>query len=213
MGIKGFVLSAVAAAMMFSTGCAKQTRLFNGRDFTGWKMHVDDPSVDVNTVWTVKDGVIHCAGKPNGYIRTTSEYSDYKLHVEWRWPEEPTNSGVLLHASGKDQVWPRCIEAQLNTTVPETSSSSVTRHHRKRRTHTERRKMFVSFAKKFESTERNPASGTAMTSTARMTRSCFTSTAAFRTPAARPPETSGWILPPERRLTDQFHNIYLERLK
>ena len=113
MGIKGFVLSAVAAAMMFSTGCAKQTRLFNGRDFTGWKMHVDDPSVDVNTVWTVKDGVIHCAGKPNGYIRTTSEYSDYKLHVEWRWPEEPSNSGVLLHASGKDQVWPRCIEAQL----------------------------------------------------------------------------------------------------
>ena len=46
-------------------------------------------------------------------MRTTGKYADYKLHLEWRWPGQPTNSGVLLHASGTDQVWPQCIECQL----------------------------------------------------------------------------------------------------
>ncbi len=39
-------------------------------------------------------------------------YSNYKLHVEWRWVTKPTNSGVLLHAEG-DEFWPNCVEAQL----------------------------------------------------------------------------------------------------
>jgi hypothetical protein len=69
--------------------------------------------VDVKTVWSVKDGVIHCTGVPNGYMRTEKDYADYKLHVEWRWAAEPSNSGVLLHMTGPDKVWPRCIEAQL----------------------------------------------------------------------------------------------------
>ncbi len=98
---------------LMCTGCAQRTQLFNGKDFTGWALHVDEEGVDVKDVWSVKDGVVHCKGKPNGYMRTTAKYSNYKLHVEWRWVEEPTNSGVLLHASGEDKVWPRCIEAQL----------------------------------------------------------------------------------------------------
>lgn len=87
--------------------------LFNGRDFTGWKLHVDEEGVDVADVWSVKNGVVNCKGVPNGYMRTESKYKNYVLHVEWRWAGEPTNSGVLLHSSGKDKVWPRTIEAQL----------------------------------------------------------------------------------------------------
>ena len=52
-------------------------------------------------------------GKPAGYIRTVESYTDYKLHLEWRWPQKPGNSGVLLHRAGIDRVWPRCVEAQL----------------------------------------------------------------------------------------------------
>ena len=96
-----------------ATDSGDKTMLFNGRDLAGWKMFVPDRGVDVNTIWSVKDGVIRCKGKPNGYIRTKKNYSNYKLHVEWRWAAKPTNSGVLLHASGPDAVWPRCIEAQL----------------------------------------------------------------------------------------------------
>jgi hypothetical protein len=38
------------------------------------------------------------------------------LHVEWRWPKDAkvnANSGVLLHVTGPDAIWPLCFECQL----------------------------------------------------------------------------------------------------
>lgn len=93
--------------------------LFNGKDLDGWVRFTpnDKPDADkkwtVEKVWSVRDGVIHCEGKPNGYIRTTDSYANYKLHLEWRWLDKPTNSGVLLHRAGIDRTWPTCVEAQL----------------------------------------------------------------------------------------------------
>lgn len=84
--------------------------LFNGRDFSGWKLFLPGDA-DVNKTWSVQDGVIRCAGKPAGYMRTERNYRDYKLTVEWRFLK-PGNTGVLLHMSGPDKVWPRSIEAQ-----------------------------------------------------------------------------------------------------
>lgn len=91
----------------------KKVTLWNGEDFTGWTRFVPDTAVDVDDVWRVRNGVMYCTGKPNGYIRTEKKYQNYHLHVEWRWPEEPTNSGVLLHGGEPDQLWPQCIECQL----------------------------------------------------------------------------------------------------
>jgi len=91
----------------------KKIELWNGKDFSGWKLFLRDPNVDVKTVWSVKDGVIRCEGKPVGYMRTEADYAEYKLHVEWRWPEGAGNSGVLLHMSEPDRVWPKSIECQL----------------------------------------------------------------------------------------------------
>jgi len=91
----------------------EKTMLFNGKDFTGWKLFIPDKNIDVHDIWTVRDDVVRCKGKPNGYIRTQAVYKNYHLHLEWRWPSEPTNSGVLLHASRPDKTWPRCIECQL----------------------------------------------------------------------------------------------------
>ncbi|MBC8218556.1 MAG: DUF1080 domain-containing protein [Planctomycetes bacterium] len=97
----------------------KKTVLFNGKDLDGWVRFTpgDKPDAQkkwtVDKVWSVRDGVIRCEGVPNGYIRTTESYANYKLHVEWRWPGKPTNSGVLLHRNGIDNVWPKCVEAQL----------------------------------------------------------------------------------------------------
>jgi hypothetical protein len=87
--------------------------LFNGKDFTGWKLFVPDQNHDVTKTWSVVDGMIRCEGKPNGYMRTEKDYSDYLLHVEWRWPEKGGNSGVLIHNSGDDVVWPKSLECQL----------------------------------------------------------------------------------------------------
>lgn len=91
----------------------KPVKLFNGNDLSNWVFKLKDPSVDPATVFTVKDGVIHISGNPFGYMRTKEKYSDYKLHVEWRWPSEATNSGVFIHAQEPDSIWLRCVECQL----------------------------------------------------------------------------------------------------
>jgi hypothetical protein len=93
----------------------KQINLWNGSDFSGLKFFLEDETVDPGTVWMIKDGVIHCTGIPAGYIYTKNEYSNYILQLEWRWAEEPGNSGVLLHTQLPDKVWPKCIEAQLKS--------------------------------------------------------------------------------------------------
>jgi hypothetical protein len=108
--IAGLVVTGLLALTL--VGCARH-ELFNGKTFMGWTAHVDEPDVDPWSIWSVRDGVIHCAGTPNGYIRTVDTFGDFRLHLEWRWVDNPTNSGVLLRASGPDKVWPRCIEAQL----------------------------------------------------------------------------------------------------
>jgi len=55
------------------------------------------------------------SGQPNGYLQTLEEYANYELEFEWRWREEPGNSGVLIHSSVDTAfgVWPECIEVQL----------------------------------------------------------------------------------------------------
>jgi len=98
---------------------AKTIELFNGKDLTGWKVFItpaDKGKTRPEDVWSVKDGVLMCAGKPNGYVITEKEYGDYVLEVEWRWPDKPGNSGVLCHVSGKDMIWPKSFEAQLFAT-------------------------------------------------------------------------------------------------
>ncbi len=91
----------------------KKTPLFNGKDLRNWVFNLKDPSIDPSAVFTVEDGVIHISGYPFGYMRTKNIYSDYKLHVEWRWPSEASNSGVFVHAQKPDTIWLKCIECQL----------------------------------------------------------------------------------------------------
>jgi hypothetical protein len=88
-------------------------RLFNGKDLNSWEFFLKDPMVDPATVFTVKDAAIHITGNPFGYMRTVAEYSNYKLHLEWRWPTEATNSGVFIHVQKPDTIWPACYECQL----------------------------------------------------------------------------------------------------
>jgi hypothetical protein len=88
-------------------------QLFNGKDLSNWTFFLKDQTVDPSTVFTVKDDVINISGSPFGYMRTKEKYSDYKLHVEWRWPVEATNSGVFVHGQEPDAIWLKCIECQL----------------------------------------------------------------------------------------------------
>jgi hypothetical protein len=109
-------LAALAFLCAFATGRADietpAIRPFNGRDLAGW-VAFPAAAADGSPIWTVRDGMIRCAGAPKGYLRTSAVYSNYLLQVDWRWVGKPGNSGVFVHGSGPDKVWPHCYEAQL----------------------------------------------------------------------------------------------------
>ena len=112
-------LALLAAGITLLTSCAEDAKvmLFNGSNLDNWNVVLFDSTAVLDEVFRVEDGVIKVLGKPNGYLVTRDSYSNYKLHVEWRWAAEPTNSGVLLHVQEKNLVeWPFCIEAQLKHT-------------------------------------------------------------------------------------------------
>jgi hypothetical protein len=88
--------------------------LFNGKDFSGFTFCMKDNADPLQT-WSVTNGVIHCTGKPTGYLRTTQTYSNYFLTVEWRFVKiapKADNSGVLVHIQSPDKVWPMCVQVQ-----------------------------------------------------------------------------------------------------
>ena len=116
LSVTSFPVVAATAAESGETVVPKaKTTLWNGTDFTGWKRFLPDVSKNVDDTWSIGDGVLQCTGRPAGYMRTETPYADYHLHVEWRWPAQPGNNGVLVHMSGEDKVWPRSLECQLFT--------------------------------------------------------------------------------------------------
>lgn len=92
---------------------ANKIELFDGKSFSGWIFVSKNTNAPADAIWSVTNGVIHCLGKPVGYARTTKNYRDYQLHVEWRFPDGAGNSGIFLHLNPPDKVWPLCFEAQL----------------------------------------------------------------------------------------------------
>jgi len=85
--------------------------LFNGKDLDGWKNVNCAPET-----WSVKDGMIHCTGKPTGELRTTKQYENFILEVEWRHLKPGGNAGVFVWAgaiSAKGQPFLRAIEVQV----------------------------------------------------------------------------------------------------
>ncbi|MEO0477877.1 MAG: family 20 glycosylhydrolase [Planctomycetota bacterium] len=78
-----------------------------------WRFVGDAEITDVATVGA--DRVLRIAGRPQGYLETKRWHRDYQLDLEWRWPERPGNSGVLVHVTAPRMFygWPRSLEVQL----------------------------------------------------------------------------------------------------
>jgi hypothetical protein len=109
------------------------TRLFNGRDLTGWYtfMQVHGKNNDPDRIITIEDGMIrlyrHAAAGSRvvmGYIATEQEYGDYHLRWKYRWGEKKfaprlnlkRNAGLFYHLIGDDRVWPRIMQFQIEQT-------------------------------------------------------------------------------------------------
>lgn len=88
-----------------------------GSTLEDWNCYLADPKAQVQDVWSVEDGVLICKGKPLGYLYTKKDYGNFVLKLQWRWPagKEPGNGGVLIRMTGGDRIWPKSLEAQLNT--------------------------------------------------------------------------------------------------
>jgi hypothetical protein len=108
-----FAIIILTATLYSCSSTPKKEVLFNGKDLSNWSMFLQDPQINHDSVFSVKDGIIQIAGMPFGFIRTLEDYRNYKLHVEYRWPGEPSNSGIFLHVNGENRVWPSCYECQL----------------------------------------------------------------------------------------------------
>lgn len=101
-------------SLVIAVSCSDQKEyLFNGKDLDNWTIFVEDPAINPDEYFYVNDGMIETVGVPNGYLRTKKEYENYHLHVEWRYPDEPTNSGVFVHTSGPDLIWVTHYQGQL----------------------------------------------------------------------------------------------------
>jgi len=108
------------AASLISTlvSAAEPVALFNGKDLIGWTSDV--PEADKNPAITpsfiVRNGLLVSLGKPKGHLVTEKTFSNYKLVVEYRFPGEGGNCGVLVHAStlrARNNMFPKSIEVQM----------------------------------------------------------------------------------------------------
>lgn len=92
--------------------------LFNGVDLSGW--HVDVPAMDENpdaiNPFIIRDSMLVSLGRPLGHLMTDSVFQNYRLEAEYRFPGDPGNCGVLVHASTPrvlSGMFPKSIEVQM----------------------------------------------------------------------------------------------------
>lgn len=75
----------------------RAVRLFNGTDLTGWR-----PLGEGESAWTVVGGVLTNT-KAGANLATVASYTDFKLHLEFRYPPKG-NSGVYLRGRHEVQI-------------------------------------------------------------------------------------------------------------
>ncbi len=72
--------------------------LFNGKDFSGWKLSEQNAEH-----WKVIDGTIVYDGKGKS-LPTAKDYGDFELHVDWKIGKG-ADSGIYLRGKPQVQIW------------------------------------------------------------------------------------------------------------
>ena len=84
--------------------------LFNGKDFTGWKI-----SDSKQAKWRVEDGMIVANG-PRSHLFTIREFKNFEFKAEVK-TTPGSNSGIYFHTKYQESGWPVVgHEAQVNVT-------------------------------------------------------------------------------------------------
>jgi hypothetical protein len=107
-----FCLLLAAAPLAFGQGQDGWVSLFNGKDFTNWK-------VNENTdTFTIKDGAIQANGPRSHcfYVGPVGnhDFTDFELKVDVK-TAPGSNGGIYFHTLLQDQGWPsKGFEVQVN---------------------------------------------------------------------------------------------------
>ena len=112
------ILAVLFAAAVLSSCGEKKDYLFNGKDLDGWKTVIreDSDAYSGASTFTVRDSMMHISGNPFGYIRTEKKFTDYNLHLEWRWAgKESVDGGIFNRLQDGDKVWPLGIQLQMTS--------------------------------------------------------------------------------------------------
>jgi len=112
------IASFVCCFMLVAATTFSQTDLFEKKNLAEWDFYVDKDNVKVEDVFSfADDGRLVCTGQPFGYLATKESYKNFKLALEWIWPEgaKPTNSGIFLQITDqpKGAFLPKSVEVQL----------------------------------------------------------------------------------------------------
>ena len=112
--VKTYFAASIIALSLSCFGGQKTVDLFNGENLEGWKFFVENSAAKPGDVFSVKNGLIHIKGKPFGFMYTENKYSNFRLHVEWKYPIEGSNSGIFLFLQEPTkELWPNAVECQL----------------------------------------------------------------------------------------------------
>ena len=97
------------------TSTAQEMDLLDRADLSNWQAFDSGKAVESVDFWELKDGVLETRGGNNGYLRTTADYGNYVLSLQWRWPEQrpSLDSGVFTFVSKGTGRLPLGLETQL----------------------------------------------------------------------------------------------------
>ncbi len=89
-----YLLLVLSLIVFAFTAPTKKTRLFNGKDLSGWKIYGTEK-------WYVEDGNLICESGPDkqyGYLATEKAYKNFDLSLQFK-QEANGNSGVFFRSS------------------------------------------------------------------------------------------------------------------
>ena len=74
-------------------------RAFIDDEAPGWRALTETDFVKVNSAddtWSWKDGVLYCTGQPVSVQRTSQQFGNFEMVVEWMHEKPAGNSGVFV---------------------------------------------------------------------------------------------------------------------
>lgn len=99
--------------------------IFNKKNLDGWNSYLPSKGInsDPDSVFAVRNEILHISGEEFGYIATKDIFRDFHLIAEFKWGEtkhpprlnEKRDSGILYFVPNDvpEKIWPKSVEYQI----------------------------------------------------------------------------------------------------